>query len=247
MTFKEKILAVIQRILFSKRERLANSPLIEMIEKSRKYSDIDVNVIFEIGANHGQDAKKIQTFYRIEPSNIYLFEPHPILSKELKENYPLSQIFPIALSDKSGHANFNITKVGGRNDGVSTLGERLLVKGDENYQQLEVEVSTLDKVMEELSHVSSIDLIKIDVEGFTYEVLKGGENTFRNKVGCIQVESETVEVFKGQQLYPAISKLLISYGFVEMYKEQFVTQNDTVWIHKRHLLHPEKFYKAVEN
>jgi len=246
MNLRFTIVKVLSRLLLSKHDRLGQNSLISMLEKSLKSTKINVNTLFEIGANHGQDAKKLSQFYGLKSKDVYLFEPHPYLVEELNKKTDFN-VFAVALSNTRGKQDFNITPINSKNDGVSTLGDRLLVKGNENYQSVSVEVNTLDNVVKDLTHLRNIDLVKIDVEGFTYEVLEGGRETFSNRVACVQLESETEEVFRGQKLYPEIYQLLKEFGFVEMYKEQHVTQNDTVWVHKRYLKSPLDFYTQKHN
>jgi len=241
-----RLLRAISRRLRTRKEQLRDAPLITMLEKGAKHCrDKSVQVIFEIGANHGQDAELMREYYDVPAKNVFVFEPHPDLADEIARHYPAFNLFRCALSDKPGRSTFNITPVAGRNDGVSTLGERLLVKGDENFRQVDVEVDTLDRVMERLPQVERIDLMKIDVEGFTYEVLQGAKRTLAEKVVVLQLESEVVEVFKGQKLYPEIAEQLRQLGFIETYKEQSVTQNDTVWVQERFWRKPEEFYASA--
>jgi FkbM family methyltransferase len=230
-----------KRIFATKREKLESEHLISMLKKGLRFCPNKIEIIFEIGANHGQDGKALQEYYRIQDENLYLFEPHPVLFEELKSKYPQNKIMGVALSDYVGDAVFNISEVDGSNDGVSTLGKRILLTGNEGMEKTVIEVSTLDEEMKR-TNIQKIDLIKLDVEGFSYDVIKGGEKTFREKVVALQVESEVVEVFRGQKLYQEVSVLLASYGFVETYKEQYVTQNDTVWVHEAYLQKANEFY-----
>ena len=86
-----------------------------MIEKCRRYTNFEVNTLFEIGANHGQDAKKLATFYDVDHRNVYLFEPHPDLVAELKRKTDFN-IFATALSNTQGTQNFNITSIHAKNE-----------------------------------------------------------------------------------------------------------------------------------
>ena len=219
--------------------------LIRMLEIGTKYcTRRTIDVIFEIGANHGQDADLLREHYDVRPENMFLFEPHPELAAEIARRFPEVNLFRRALADQPGRSTFNITPAGGRNDGVSTLGDRVLVTGDEAFRQVDVDVDTLDRVMEQLPHVSMIDLLKIDVEGFAFEVIRGATRTLSERVAVLQLECEVVEVFRGQKLYPDVADELRKLGFIETYKEQHVTQNDTVWVHQRFWRTPDEFYSS---
>ncbi len=231
--------------LRTRQEVLRDQKLIRMLEIGTKHcKPRAIEVIFEIGANHGQDAELLREYYDVRPEHVFVFEPHPELAAEISRRFPAFNLFRCALSDRAGRGTFNIAPVGSRNDGVSTLGERVLVKGDEAFRQVEVDIDTLDHVMEQLPYVSMIDLLKIDVEGFSLEVIDGAAHTLSERVAVLQLECEVVEVFKGQKLYPEVADRLRKLGFLETYKEQHVTQNDTVWVHERFWRKPEEFYTS---
>jgi FkbM family methyltransferase len=99
----------------------------------------------------------------------YAFEPLPELHKKLVDKYaPNTFVFPYALSDREGNSTFNYVKNQPAYSGI--LKRKYNVKNPE-VEEIAVTVKTLDAVIPE--HVK-IDLIKIDVEGGEFGVLKGG-------------------------------------------------------------------------
>ena len=67
-------------------------------------------------------------------------------------------------------------------------------------------VTTLDKFMEENFKEDKIDLIKIDVEGFEYQVLSGAKKTLAKYNPVIIIES-----FANK--FEQVNSLLNSYGY----------------------------------
>lgn len=55
-------------------------------------------------------------------------------------------------------------------------------------------------------------LLKIDVQGFEYEVLQGAEG-LKEWIGWVYVEASFVELYEGQRLADAIAELLHGWGF----------------------------------
>jgi len=146
------------------------------------------NQIIDIGANFGvqslQFAKNFTNskIYSVEPTN-YAFNK---FIKNLELNQKLSKnIYPfqIFLGSKekviptSIYSSWNLeTK---ENKHVKHLGEK---KGTEESNSL-----TLDEFVI-LNKISNVDFIKLDVDGFEYNVLKGGINFLKDKKPPIFME-----------------------------------------------------------
>lgn len=130
----------------------------------------------DVGANIGLTAVLMAHY---NPNgNVYAFEPGPLNFKNLSRNIlenPLSNLYAIekAVGSGKGFVNFNIPACGAHSTVLR------LEPNNQNYAK--VEIVSLDEWIVE-TNIGSIDLIKIDVEGFEAEVLKGAANTiFMNK------------------------------------------------------------------
>lgn len=118
-------------------------------------------------------------------------------------------IHPCALGEGEGSATIHVAS---REDSSSLLPldrQRDLFHMDE-IATFEVAVRRLDEVLP-IGMPTPI-LLKIDVQGFEYEVLKGA-HTFLKNVEWIYVEASFVELYEGQKLANEVSELLESYGF----------------------------------
>jgi FkbM family methyltransferase len=130
--------------------------------------------IVDVGANVGEitlNAAKITG----AKGRINAFEPDPCNFKRMKENLSLNNFYNIrpqlvGLGDKTGM--FPLCYINERNQGMN----RILNSPPDQQKITEIEVITLDKFAME-NHITKLDLIKIDVEGFEYKVLKGAEDT----------------------------------------------------------------------
>lgn len=129
------------------------------------------NTILDIGANVGNvtfEAAKI-----VGPTGeIHSFEPDPENYKRLETNLNLNQclnIFPnkLGLGNKSG--TYHIANVSPGNQGMN----RIIHEHPVNFEARQIQVTTLDAYVFE-KKLNTVDLIKIDVEGFEYNVLRGG-------------------------------------------------------------------------
>lgn len=132
------------------------------------------NVVFlDIGANIGSYCILLSDI--LESENIIAFEPHPITHRRIKLNFLLnnintSQIHKIALSDKCGMVSFSDT---------TSLSTNRILKEDLD-QSLVIESQTLDNFAKNNLDITNNYILKIDVEGFEKEVLKGGIIFFKD-------------------------------------------------------------------
>jgi FkbM family methyltransferase len=112
----------------------------------------------DIGANIGATAR----IFGRTAKEIHAFEPSPRALRFLRANAGLATtVYPVALSDKEGTAHF--------------AEREWLDYSSFADEGIEVPVRTLD------SFNLNPDLIKIDVEGFEPEVLRGARETLKHR------------------------------------------------------------------
>lgn len=163
----------------------------KLIEKLARES----RVIIDIGANIGKYsilASKINSDARI-----YAIEPErnnfDLLNKNIKLN-KIKNIFPIkvALSNKKGTSKLYKSKT---NFGGHSLKHK---RKDFEY----VKTDTLNNLFNKLNY---IDLIKIDAEGYEFEILKGARKLLSEK----KIKNIIIEINDMKN----IKNLLESYGY----------------------------------
>ena len=137
----------------------------------------DSRFILDIGGNIGQSALRIWNDRRskgIDP-RIASFEPFPTTRSRFEKNLTLNPeskdsitIYPIALGAEKAQVPMIIESPG--NSG----GNRMSSESEEDSSEVtSVELRTLDSWMTEEGW-PRVDFIKVDVEGFEHEVIKGG-------------------------------------------------------------------------
>jgi FkbM family methyltransferase len=142
---------------------------------------------------------------------ILAFEAHPETHELLLENIALNHIenidtFNFALGNEPGKAtiydNWNVNRGGAS-----------LVIHAENSTGFEVDVKTLDEVIQ---NDFQPKMIKIDVEGFEFQVLKGATNTIKNCKPILIIE---FSVSRENQYDPfEMIDFIESFGFYEIFK-----------------------------
>ncbi len=109
-----------------------------------------------------------------ENGKVIAIEPEPCNYRQLLKNIKLNNfknviIRNIALSDHKGTEQLYIHFLAGKHS--------LFIKNG-TISSIEVQVTTLDQLIEELG-LNQIDVIKIDTEGAEMSILKGAERTLK--------------------------------------------------------------------
>jgi len=131
-------------------------------------------VIFDIGANIGQTAFNMSASQQAKNLNpvIFAFEPYPKTFHKLETNIALNKskeikAYNLGLGPEKGI--LHMTQHSPANSG----GFRMT---NDSENSISVPVISLDEFVSE-QQISSIDFIKIDVEGFEAQVLNGAKRT----------------------------------------------------------------------
>jgi FkbM family methyltransferase len=126
---------------------------------------VSIRTVFDIGANVGAVA---QDYLRAFPEAVvHCFEPVPATFEQLSRNLRGSS--RVVLHREAVGSVVGSTKmfVG------SWSPTNSLVKSEVHSEEIDVSVTTIDSFCAQ-NGVGSIDLLKVDVEGFDMEVLRGG-------------------------------------------------------------------------
>ncbi len=158
------------------------------------------NTVFDIGSYTGVYA--LVAAKSNKKLKVSAFEPNPDLFTALEKNLKLNRSRNVkseqmALDDQPGEAylylNHDIHTSIGSLIQSSTAGKKVLVRK-----------TTLDMYCENYS-INSVDLIKIDVEGYEINVLQGGSSIIKKSSPIILMESLTKETLEKQ--FELLSKL----------------------------------------
>jgi FkbM family methyltransferase len=176
-----------------------------------------MKVMFEVGANHGND---IQVFLDNNPdSRVIGFEPTPDLAAALRNRYANDTrvtIIEAAVDIENTIKTFNIAKSSGCNslheftDNIQTLwpGHSEL----EKVQSIAVQCVRLDTIMAQYN-IDKIDYLEIDTQGNDFNVLKSLGNRLSNVVrGKCEVFYE-LDLYKSQNRCEIVKEWLESNGF----------------------------------
>ncbi|MGH7936870.1 MAG: FkbM family methyltransferase, partial [Chthoniobacterales bacterium] len=144
--------------------------------------------IFDVGANHGDFARAASVLF--PKAQVKLFEPLPILWPTLERQVALHngfwQLERFAVGASADRLPLGIAP---GDDAIASLmgfspDYREANPAVDQTQIVETEVKSLDQFCAETG-INSIDLLKIDVEGFEFEVIKGATEMLRHTTAMI--------------------------------------------------------------
>lgn len=145
-------------------------------------------VFIDIGANIGTFLFYLES--KLLSQNIFAFEPNLKLFTRLERIFPEIDIYPVALSNKNGTAEFKIPIIKGKKiNSCGTLQTDFLEKNEQKKLIENVEVMTFDHWCES-KKLPKIDFIKIDVEGNEMETLYGAKKSIQQYKPLLMVEME---------------------------------------------------------
>lgn len=172
------------------------------------------NVLFDIGSNKGQFALVTRN---LKPDiHLYCFEPQLVAFKTLNRIFANQHGF-ISFNKGLGSVECRRKILTAKSDDSSSYlqpseKQILLSQSSSITSTQETEITVLDRFTHFIDPKDSV-FIKIDVQGFEYEVLVGGHN-FLNHVQYVYCECSFIELYLGQKLFSDIHFLLSQYGFI---------------------------------
>ena len=193
-------------------------------------------IIFDVGSNIGQSLHTYKK--RMRQAKIHSFEPSPRTFDVLK-----------VATKRYSQIIYNNVGVGAENqtskfyeNSNSDLSSFLEPK-DKIWGKLDlisdIDTITLDKYMEDHS-ISIIDFLKIDAQGFEYEILKGADNALENgKIKLIQFEIILGELYENLPRMDILIKYMLdrNYKLVAVYgfhnKNISAQWTDALFIHHK--------------
>ncbi len=222
---------LLERFLFRKTRK--NNPVIDsQVLEIIKSELIDASIVFDIGACHG--SYSLAAINIFTAPNIHCFEPFPEAFEILKcnltgENTTLNNC---AISDKTTREIFYVNSLRETNSLLpSNLTNSSIDRLIKTEYNIIVNVETIDNYCR-LKCIDEIDLLKIDAQGNTLNILKGSESLLRsNKIKCIQCEVEFLEIYKNQKLYHDIAGYLEQFGYrlFSIYNLHYDVNNRLSW------------------
>lgn len=195
---------------------------------------LNIDILVDVGAHKGESISFFLRNFNIR--NIYSFEPIPHTFNKLKsklkyfskikkncdiklENSALGKSKKKIFIKKMIESSSSTIKEINTKSKYFNRKKKLLYSGKKNFfEMIEINQIKLSDYMQQNS-IKKIDFLKIDTEGYEYDVLKGMEEKIVN-TKLIMFEHHYHDMIKKNYTYSDIHNYLIKEKFVRIYKSK---------------------------
>jgi FkbM family methyltransferase len=174
-----------------------------------------VESVIDIGANAGQFALGLRKFGYA--GQIVSFEPLPDVHRLLRKNAERDSKWvvaePMAIGDSEGIISINVAGNAGESSSILKMTEKHTAADPNSAYVGSIQVLSrqLDTVLPELTSSRRL-FLKIDVQGFETQVLRGAAKTLDRTIG-LQMEMSLVTLYEGQALFLEMLQKIVENGF----------------------------------
>lgn len=175
----------------------------------------NIDCILDVGANKGQFVKELR-FYGYK-NKVISFEPlleaHKKLIETARNDNEWDIFRPIALGNKNLKNTINISKNSVSSSILNMTKEHFSNASDSRFISKQViEENKLDDLFNELKIENKNLFLKIDTQGYEFQVLEGAQKNMHLFRGIL-VEVSLIELYEGQKQWFEIVNLIQGYGF----------------------------------
>lgn len=189
--------------------------------------------VFDVGSYHGSFVESVLAFnFNV---NFHCFEPFSesftILVKKFQSNQKI-KINNVAVSDINGKVQLNVNSYKETNSLLESAKVDDSVNGllQTTGSEIVPVINLSDYCINE--KIDFVDLIKIDTQGNSYNVIKGLRPLLlEKKVGYLYVEAEFVELYKEEKLFSEIDILIRNCGYqiIDIYNLNYLNNGKLAW------------------
>lgn len=201
--------------------------------------------IIDVGFNKGQFSSLI--LFLKKSSFVYAFDPNKgettALGSRLKNIFPKRfKFYNYALGDIEETKIFNLAKSSDNNSFLkpTKTNSNLYSKVKLTGKNISVNIKPLSAF--NLKMIGINNLLKIDVQGYELNVLKGISKELYEQIQWIYIEVSEMELYSGQSSYREINSYLNNLGY-ELEK----TYNKILNADKKKIIYCDALYKNIKN
>ncbi len=200
-------------------------------------------VVIDIGAHYGETIKLFNKKLRIK--KIYSFEASPKNYQILQENISKFskekvEIFNFGIGEKLSKNYINQTlessssTINMLNENSKYLQKKLKILNIKNkdsfHHKIPINMITLDDFIEK-KRIDYIDLLKIDTEGYEFNVLKG-LSKYKQKIKLIYFEHHYDDMIIKNYKFTDIHKLLRDFDFKMIKKSKMIFRKSFEYVYE---------------
>lgn len=219
MSFSSQALRI-KKLFFSARHPVCWKPLLmgvaPSLEHHRSLSGLRVDGVIDVGANRGQFALECRLLLPAIP--VVSFEPIPAAAaifRKVHGDARTVELIETALGETDGTAILHLSK-SADSSSLLPIGERQssLFRNTEEVGTLSVPLNRLDHFIDRWTGRNR-QLLKLDVQGFELNVLRGSIETLKS-CQFVYAECSEIELYEGQSLRSEVVAFLNQQGFSQI-------------------------------
>jgi FkbM family methyltransferase len=214
---------------------MENYWLESIVEKYTKYFGDTAQIIIDVGTRDGDDAEFLRQ--KLNSKKVYAIDANPIAVQEAKSKYPNFNIIETAVSNYNGTTKFVQIVSGDKDHAGSSSIENYSFFEEATYNTIEVPVARMDFLIEEYGlSDDTIDIIKVDIEGYTHEFLEG-LGKYINNVKLFHLETETFYRHHQHKTNNHVINFMIKNGFLlcDVQYQWGEAIQDQIWINPNYI------------
>jgi FkbM family methyltransferase len=206
-----------------------------IIEQYKKYFGDTALTIFDVGSRDGDDAEFIRS--KLAGINVYAIDANPETISVIKDRYPSFEVLETAISNYDGTTEFTQIVSKYKDEAGSSSIQNYSYFEGATYNTITVPVTKMSKVIEDAGlDKTVIDIMKVDIEGFTYECIEGLEKYISN-VKLFHLETELFDRHPGHKNNNHVIDLMTANGFLLCHTSyQWENIQDQIWINSQFIL-----------
>ena len=188
--------------------------------------------VFDIGAHKGETIKSFTKFLKIE--KIYSFEASPLSYNILRNTLPNitsnqkgtdicienlaigSEIKKIQMKHLTESSSSTIKDINSNSKYFKKKKFLFGFNAKNFYQNITIDQTTIDKYVK-TKKIEQIDFLKIDTEGYEYEILKGASENLKN-IKIILFEHHYDDMIEKGYKFSDINNILLKNNFKQIFK-----------------------------
>ncbi|MDQ2867328.1 MAG: FkbM family methyltransferase [Verrucomicrobiota bacterium] len=175
---------------------------------------LNIGTVVDVGANEGQFIRTAQALLPQRP--ILAFEPNPQHLESLRTllaGTAGSEALNMACGREQSQMSLNVSEFSPASS-LLPITPAIIGKFPEaaTARTISVEVARLDHIVKQRAQLPRPLLLKLDVQGFELEVLRGTTQVFP-EVAAIVCEVTTVSFYEGQTAFGELCTFLREHGF----------------------------------
>ena len=212
------------------------NPLEPVVTNYRKYFGAKAPLILDIGTRDGNDAYYL--YKELQGTKVIAVDANPKCYEIVKNNYPWMYTYQCAITDKDGETSF--TQV--ITDNIEVLGTSSIFSKDTSIdppasfyegktKEITVPTSRLDTLLVKTVDLGVIDVVKIDTEGYSWQVLQGFGERLKD-VKIFHIETEQIQMHPDHVTGDKIAEFMGNNGFVlvDTSHEWGDKMEDQIWV-----------------